>query len=122
MKLALALSLAAVLGCYHLRQVSFTSGESVAPPTYTERCSTCHGATGRGDGLAGQSLDPRPRDFASPEWQAHTTDARIEAVIRGGGAAVGLSPLMPAQPDLSRWQMRALVTWIRQVGESGGSE
>ena len=30
---------------------------------YTAQCAACHGATGRGDGPAGQGLDPRPSNF-----------------------------------------------------------
>src|SRR5262245_28931753 len=89
----------AASGCYHVRKwFAPRAAESLAPPVYAERCSTCHGATGRGDGAAGQSLHPAPRDFADPGWQRATSDAQIRAAIHGGGAARGLSPLMPAQP------------------------
>jgi mono/diheme cytochrome c family protein len=64
-------------------------------------CSTCHGLTGKGDGPAGSALNPKPRDFSSAEWQASVTDEHIEKTIREGGQAVGLSMLMPANPDLA---------------------
>jgi hypothetical protein len=41
-------------------------------------------------------------DFASAEWQGSTSDERIAQAIREGGAAVGLSPAMPPQADLSK--------------------
>lgn len=31
---------------------------------YTMYCQACHGSTGAGDGPAGQSLDPRPRNLS----------------------------------------------------------
>ena len=113
--LALASGLA-TSACYHFAP---RRAEASAPKLYAERCSTCHGPTGRGDGLGGQSLDPKPRDFASKTWQASISDARIEQTIHAGGAAMGLSPLMPAQPDLSTAQLGELVAYIRAVGARG---
>jgi len=115
--LALAFALALSFGCYHVRSLLAPErAEATAPKLYAERCSSCHGPAGRGDGPAGQSLDPRPRDFASAAWQAATTDAHIRDTIHGGGASVGLSSFMPAQPDLSEGQLRELVAYVRAVG------
>jgi hypothetical protein len=107
----------AASGCYHLAR---RRAESTAPRVYAERCSTCHGASGRGDGLAGRSLDPRPRDFANPAWQESISDERIRLTIREGGRAAGRSPLMPAHPDLSVRDLQLLVAYIRQVGARAG--
>jgi mono/diheme cytochrome c family protein len=111
-------------GCYHVRKwFTARTAESVAPRLYAERCSTCHGPAGRGDGPAGQSLSPRPRDFADARWQRATSDADIRNAIHGGGGARGLSPLMPAQPDLGPRELDELVAYLRQVGtrSAGGS-
>jgi cytochrome c553 len=64
-------------------------------------CTTCHGASGKGDGPAGMALQPKPRDLSLASWQASVTDAHIEKVILEGGQSVSLSPLMPANPDLA---------------------
>lgn len=63
-------------------------------------CSTCHGATGGGDGPAAGSLDPKPRNYSDPAWQASVTDDDIKKIILEGGQAVGKSPMMPAQMQL----------------------
>ncbi|WP_434415378.1 cytochrome c [Nannocystis pusilla] len=68
---------------------------------FDNRCANCHGPHGRGDGPAGRALSPRPRDFGDPAWQASVDDARLRQVIVGGGAAVGLSAHMQANPDLA---------------------
>jgi len=60
-----------------------------------------YGASGAGDGAAAAALKPKPRDYSDAEWQASVTDEYIEEVILKGGAAKGLSPLMPPNPDLS---------------------
>ncbi|HYB99819.1 MAG TPA: c-type cytochrome [Candidatus Limnocylindrales bacterium] len=65
------------------------------------RCSTCHGAGGKGDGPLGASLTPKPRDLSSPDWQKSATDEHIEKIIAAGGPAVGMSVLMPGNPDLA---------------------
>ena len=75
-----------------------TLKEAIA--VYDSRCATCHGAKGKGDGPVGATLDPKPRDLGDPAWQKSVTDEHIEKIIREGGAAVGKSPLMPANPDL----------------------
>lgn len=72
-----------------------------AQTIFQARCAPCHGSAGRGDGPAAAGLVPRPRDLSQPSWQGSITDAQIERVIRDGGASIGLSPVMPAHPDLS---------------------
>ena len=67
---------------------------------FATRCTPCHGANGAGDGIAAAALNPHPRNFHDATWQASVTDEQIQQIIRLGGAAVGKSPLMPANPDL----------------------
>ncbi|MFO0610718.1 MAG: c-type cytochrome [Polyangiales bacterium] len=75
--------------------------EAEAVQIFNGRCAVCHGATGVGDGPGAAALTPRPRNFHDPAWQAATTDAQIETIIRQGGAAVGKSAAMPPNPDLA---------------------
>jgi mono/diheme cytochrome c family protein len=37
---------------------------------FQTNCATCHGPQGHGDGPAGQSLDPKPRDLAALQMKA----------------------------------------------------
>ena len=110
---AFALSLSAlVAGCGSKSEPGAASG-SAAPeapagpsPTVEARqlfktvCSTCHGEDGTGNTPAGQNLNPHPRNYTDKAWQASVTDEQIKATILGGGASVGKSPAMPAQPQL----------------------
>ena len=75
--------------------------QRVAAEVFATRCATCHGPDGAGDGPVGAGLTPPPRNLRDPDWQASVSDAHIEAIIAGGGAAVGKSPLMPPNPDLA---------------------
>jgi mono/diheme cytochrome c family protein len=112
---ALAALSAALLGCYHVAQLEALVRADEGQALYLERCSTCHGEAGRGDGLGGRGLAPAPRDFTDAAWQEAATDERIRLVIRGGGAAAGLSPAMAAHPDLSDAELDALVAHVRSL-------
>jgi len=73
---------------------------AAAQQIYTDRCTVCHGTTGKGDGDGSAALDPKPRDFTSEEWQSSVTDEHLQKIIVYGGAGVGKAPTMPANPDL----------------------
>jgi len=77
------------------------AAQAEAEQIFASRCATCHGPEGGGNGPASSGLDPKPRNFQDPVWQKSVTDQHIETIIMYGGAAVGRSPAMPANPDLS---------------------
>jgi len=89
-----------------------------AKTIFQQRCSTCHGTAGKGDGPASATLNPRPRAFGDKEWQKSVTDEHIEKIIKEGGAAVGKSPLMPPNPDLvdKPEVIKGLRSLVRQYG------
>jgi mono/diheme cytochrome c family protein len=80
--------------------VATTAGDKEAVELFKSLCSTCHGMTGKGDGPGAAAINPKPRSFSDGAWQASVTDEQIQKTIVFGGAAVGKSPYMPAQPDL----------------------
>jgi mono/diheme cytochrome c family protein len=82
-----------------------------ADATYSQNCAACHGDKGHGDGAAGKYLKPPPPDFATS--LKGKTDDWIAKAIKGGGAAVGESPTMPAYASLSDDQIKALVAYIK---------
>ena len=63
-------------------------------------CATCHGTDGSGNGPAAENLNPKPRNYTDPAWQASVTDDEIKKIILLGGQAVGKSAMMPGQPQL----------------------
>src|SRR4029453_3814287 len=107
--------------CYHLAQLADLARPrtSEPPAVYLDRCSTCHGVNGRGDGPGGRALAPRPRDFGDRAWQDATSDERIRFVIRNGGEAAGLSRSMAAHGDLTEKELAELLGFIRGVGVGG---
>jgi mono/diheme cytochrome c family protein len=88
---------------------------------FKTRCVMCHGENGKGDGPASVALNPKPRNYTDPTWQKSVTDDQIKKTITGGGASVGKSPIMPAQPDLASKPevLEGLVKIVRGFGTSG---
>jgi cytochrome c553 len=82
-------------------------------------CAACHGESGTGNGPAAAALDPKPRNYTDKTWQASVTDDQIANTILLGGAAVGKSPAMPAQPQLREKPevVAELVKIIRKFGQ-----
>ena len=86
-----------------------------AQALYAQRCASCHGPKGAGDGPLARSLPVPPRQFTNASWQARVSDEMIERAILHGGESVGMSALMPPNPDLSsdRPVLKGLVGLIR---------
>ncbi len=73
-----------------------------AKALYAQRCASCHGPAGKGDGPAAQGLPVKPRDFSNKAWQAATDDALVAKAVLQGGPAIGKNAAMPPNPDLDQ--------------------
>lgn len=91
-----------------------------AKQLFDTRCAVCHGPEGRGDGPGGIALDPKPRNYHNPAWQDSVSDKEIETAILYGGAAVGRSPAMIANPDLG--SKPEVVAALREIVRNFGKE
>ncbi len=67
---------------------------------YQERCASCHGDKGDGDGPGAFAIKPKPRNYTDVEWQKSVADDELAQAIVRGGAAIGKSYMMPANRDL----------------------
>jgi len=90
-----------------------------AQQIFSTRCAVCHGQDGRGDG-GGAALKPPPRNYHDTAWQDSVTDKEIETAIVYGGAAVGRSPMMVANPDLG--SKPEVVAALREMVRNFGKE
>jgi hypothetical protein len=79
----------------------------------------CHGADGTGNGPAAATLEPKPRNYTDPAWQASVTDDELRAIILFGGQAVNKSPMMPGNPQLKDKPevIDGLVAIVRSFGK-----
>jgi len=91
-----------------------------AKEIFNSRCSACHGTNGDGTGPGAAALNPKPRNYHDAAWQKTVTDEQIKKTIIYGGAAVGKSPIMPANPDLDGKPdvVEGLVRIVRDFGKS----
>ena len=81
---------------------------------YAANCAFCHGATGKGDGAAGATLNPKPRDLVTGKWTVDgSTIGLFNAITKGlpgtAMAAFGHIPLV------DRW---AMVHYIQDITEN----
>ncbi len=100
-------------------QPSGPSPTEEARTAFKQICATCHGENGEGDGPGAAALNPKPRNYTDKAWQASVTDDQITKTILMGGAAVGKSPAMPAQPQFRDKPevVKALVRIVRSFGK-----
>jgi mono/diheme cytochrome c family protein len=84
---------------------------------YTQRCSTCHGDKGAGDGPIALSLPPeqKPRNLQEGKNKFATDDDKFRELMKKGGAAVGLNMLMPAQSDLNADDVDSLLLFVHSL-------
>ena len=84
---------------------------------YDKLCASCHGTSGAGDGPVGAALPPdqKPRNFQEAKFKVTTDDTKMTAVIKDGGMAHGLSPLMAPQPGLSDADLDNVVAYIHSL-------
>lgn len=71
-------------------------------------CVTCHGASGKGDGVAAAALTPKPANWTSAKVKADPDGVLFCKMSNGRG------PMPPWKhlPDKERWE---LVTYIRSL-------
>ena len=83
---------------------------------YTAYCVSCHGESGKGDGVAAGSLPVKPKDHTSGATMNPMTDKSLAEVISQGGSATGKSGFMPAWgASLNEKQIRDIVAYIRSL-------
>lgn len=81
---------------------------------YSINCTSCHGESGLGDGVAGKSLDPPPADLVSSLSMPMSSDSFLFWSVSAGGSA--FNSAMPAFESVltvnQRWQ---IITYLRQL-------
>lgn len=87
-----------------------THGASV----FANACAVCHGPKGLGDGPAGMSLNPKPRNFKEGKWKQGGDSVAMFVTISKGipGSSMASFAHLPVK---DRW---ALVQFIRSITDN----
>jgi mono/diheme cytochrome c family protein len=96
------------------REGSLTAAQSRGHRVFLQRCATCHGPEGRGDGQNAYNLSPAPPDFRESLARVSAADRR--RIVEQGTAALDRSPLCPPwgrslDPD----DVDAVLAWLEVV-------
>jgi mono/diheme cytochrome c family protein len=78
---------------------------------YVQFCVVCHGDKGKGDGIAGISLNPRPANHAGQKVQSQTDGAIFWKIT------TGRPPMASYKGSLTETQRWQLVNYIRELGK-----
>jgi mono/diheme cytochrome c family protein len=74
---------------------------------YMQLCVVCHGDKGKGDGVAGLSLKPKPANFTTAKIQEQSDGALFWKLTTGRSPMASYKEILT---DTQRWQ---LVNYIR---------
>ncbi len=93
------------------KEDALTAQQARGHRVFLQRCATCHGPQGRGDGQNAYNLQPPPPDFQ--ESLAKLSPADRRTVVERGTAARGRSPLCPPWGrTLGPDDVDAVVAWL----------
>ena len=105
----------AVIGAYHVTVAPRAAPDlKVGAALYQSTCASCHGAEGRGDGLAGAKLDPAPSNF-------HEADRMAQRSVYGLYNTITLgvkSTAMASFGQLAEGERWALAFHVAGVGST----
>jgi mono/diheme cytochrome c family protein len=76
---------------------------------YNNMCAICHGNKGKGDGMGGMSLKPRPTNITTAKTQLQTDGAIYWKITEGRAPMASYKTILSEE---QRWQ---LVNYIRKL-------
>ena len=80
---------------------------------YRQQCSQCHGASGRGDGLAAANLSPKPADLTDAQQLLGTSPLDYYRRITIGVAGTAMPAFESTLSSEDRWAAAAYTTLLR---------
>jgi len=97
-------------------EILFAQDQVKGKRLYAIYCSNCHGASGKGDGLAAKSLQIKPANHTDGKFMSQLSDKYLHEIIAKGGSGVGKSPFMPAWGSLLKDpQIRSIISYMRSL-------
>lgn len=100
-----------------LSQPAF-AGVEEGKKLFAQYCASCHGEKGKGDGPAAAMLNPKPKDLSNKANTIDKGDEFLLKVIKGGGAAAGLSPIMPSWgAAMTDAQIKDVIDFVKSLAK-----
>jgi cytochrome c oxidase cbb3-type subunit 3 len=122
-KLSSALLLAAAIG---LACPAFAQDDAklqASAKRYDTYCAQCHGVNRNGKGVNTIGLSVQPRDHSDTAGMSTLPATQMFTAIKGGGAAVNKSALMPAWGSvLTDDEINDMVDYLRHVCKCGAAK
>jgi high-affinity iron transporter len=97
----------AYLGSLRATDAQRLEGEGL----FAQRCASCHGMTGAGDGSLARSLSRIPPDIGTVAWQSEHSDDQLAEVVRAGLSGTA----MPPSSELTPAQVQSVVAYLRTL-------
>ncbi len=91
---------------YPASKPSATRGAAI----YGKDCATCHGATGKGDGIVGRTLRPRPSNFTDLDYMRQQRPDWFYQAITKGVLGSAMLAFDGALDERERWDV-LFYTW-----------
>lgn len=82
---------------------------------FKTNCSMCHGEKGMGDGVAGASLNPKPRNLVEGQWKQGGSMLQLFATLQTGVKGSSMQGYQASLPAADRW---ALVQFIHSITQN----
>ena len=92
--------------------INFAPAMADPGDVYESQCKVCHGASGKGDGVAAVAYNPKPTDFTDAAFTTSRTLDEVVAVITDGKNA-----MPPFAGVISLEEVRALARYLLELGE-----
>lgn len=94
-----------------------SGGMEQAKATYQDICASCHGEKGDGKGVVAATLRTKPKGFAKI---TNKSEDYLFKVIKEGGPAVKLSPMMPGfAGQLKDDEIHAMARYVLSLSQAG---
>jgi len=118
MRITIVSLLAAACFLFAAAMTALAQNAAEGKKLYVSYCATCHGETGKGDGMAARSLPVKPADHTNGTVMNQLSDQFLRDIISKGGSAVGKSSFMPSWgSSIDEKQVRDLVAYLRSIAD-----
>ncbi len=82
-----------------------------------ERCGSCHGKMGAGDGRVLTRLKKKTVNWTDKDAMAELSNEYLSTIIQKGGKATGKDTLMGPYPSLGETEIKDLIAFIRSLAK-----